>query len=166
MMTLVVRVCSPLIVATAKGSGKPASRGERYVRWGTAQVRTEDITLVEAVGGDDCGLSALFRGAEGSHALVMRRLGWPAPSMVTMRRQTAGALRRGSSGGRRCWETRRRGATGRLSELAGVRVCSQRRRRWPRGAAENCVLLAAGCWLLGCWRGLLRRAWLSTMSRG
>ena len=45
----------------------------------------------------------------------MRRLAWPAPSMM-MRRQTAAArLEAGGS------------ATGRLSEPAGVRVCYQRR---------------------------------------
>ena len=65
MMTLVVRVCSPLIVATAKGSGKPG-RCERGLAGGRHQVRTEDIALVEAIGGDDCELLAVGgRGAAG-----------------------------------------------------------------------------------------------------
>lgn len=36
-------------------------------------------------------------------------------------------------------------ATGRLSELAGVRVCDQRRRRWPWGAARGLAGAAEGC---------------------
>ena len=67
LMTLVVRVCSPLIVATAKGSGNPAAtsvsdkdRRGVYIMG----IRTEHIALVEAIGGNDCVLSA---------SLVLRR---------------------------------------------------------------------------------------------
>lgn len=85
---------------------------EWRISWGRARwVRTEDIALVEAIGGDDCSVLALLvlawehcarrRGVLGD-ALVTRRLGWPAASMVK-RRQTAAAgreewcLRRGGS---------------------------------------------------------------------
>src|SRR5690242_176707 len=92
-----------------------ASAGAR-----TGQVRTEDIALVEAIGGDDCVVLASSRGpacvaalcaaasseqraarGEGD-ALVTRRLGWPAASMVMRRRRRllvegCGCLRRGGS---------------------------------------------------------------------
>jgi hypothetical protein len=64
-------------------------------------VRTEDIALVETIGGNDCALLAVDtdtdtdararRGALG-HALVMRRLGCSAGFMVVNR---AGRLRLG-----------------------------------------------------------------------
>jgi hypothetical protein len=58
-MTLVVLVCSPLIVATAKGSGKPGhimlALVSAYPHAGNMRPLTEDISLVETIGGDDCG---------------------------------------------------------------------------------------------------------------
>ena len=69
---------------------------------GVPHVRTEDIALVEAIGGDDCVLLALTLPNGVVHALVMRRLGWPAPSMM-VRRQTAAGRQRwtrcGATGG-------------------------------------------------------------------
>ena len=56
LITLVVRVCSPLMVATAKGSGKPAghvSGVPKLVGWSRL---TENIALVEAICGDNCSL--------------------------------------------------------------------------------------------------------------
>lgn len=62
-MTPVVFVCSPLMVATAKGSGKPTGRSVDFVRRqaGSRGELTEDISLVEAVGGDDCS-GLVYRG--------------------------------------------------------------------------------------------------------
>lgn len=55
--TCVVFVCSPLMVATAKGSGNPAdgvSTSATTTRHrGRTQLHTEDISLVETIGGDD-----------------------------------------------------------------------------------------------------------------
>jgi hypothetical protein len=53
-MTPVVFVCSPLMVATAKGSGNPAGWLVEGVRRQARMELTEDVSLVEAVGGDDC----------------------------------------------------------------------------------------------------------------
>lgn len=55
-MTPVVFVCSPLMVATAKGSGNPAEQCQSMAAGTSGRRRgalTEDISLVEAVGGDD-----------------------------------------------------------------------------------------------------------------
>lgn len=53
-MTLVVRVCSPFMVATAKGSGNP-EKWSIAGRWAVGGGRlTEDIAFVQAIGGDDC----------------------------------------------------------------------------------------------------------------
>lgn len=87
-MTLVVRVCSPLIVATAKGSGKPAVHDKPELLYVETYQRTEQIALVEAIGSDNCWLSAgPFEAQRGNgdgvvDALVTRRLGWPAASML------------------------------------------------------------------------------------
>jgi hypothetical protein len=56
---------------------------------------TENITLVEAVCGDDCSLLAAvlalsLRGSSREDALVMRKLGWPAPSMMLSIRRGGG----------------------------------------------------------------------------
>lgn len=63
-----------------------------HVRWAgcTARpegARTEDIALVEAIGGNDCDVLEVLEQANGvlesrADALVMRRFGCPAPSMV------------------------------------------------------------------------------------
>jgi hypothetical protein len=54
LMTEVDCVCSPLTIATANGSGKPGG-GVRglSVGAGTRQKHTENITLVQTVGGND-----------------------------------------------------------------------------------------------------------------
>ena len=55
-MTEVVRVCSPPMVATANGSGNPATKSIPVV--GHISIHywlTEDITLIEAVCRDDYG---------------------------------------------------------------------------------------------------------------
>ena len=55
-MTLVVLVCSPFIVATAKGSGNPEGRtSARHVLSGAWDrgAHTKDIAFVETVGGDN-----------------------------------------------------------------------------------------------------------------
>ena len=55
LMTDVVRVCSPEMVATAKGSGKPKLRSVPLQGSSSRSIpRTEDIAFVEAVGGNDC----------------------------------------------------------------------------------------------------------------
>lgn len=61
LITPVVFVCSPLTVATANGSGKPERGSARRVLWIEA-IRTEDITLVEAIGGNDYGWSGVREG--------------------------------------------------------------------------------------------------------
>jgi len=57
--------------------------------------RTEDITLVKAICSDDCSLlAAVWKGQHqelGGNALVMRRFGWPTPSMLpAIRREGVG----------------------------------------------------------------------------
>jgi hypothetical protein len=57
LLTLVVLVCSPLIVATANGSGKPALVNRLLSLRKTGEgggERTEDISFVEPIGCDDC----------------------------------------------------------------------------------------------------------------
>ena len=56
---------------------------------------TENITLVKAVCGDDYNLLAAVlalssRGSLREDALVMRKLGWPAPSMMLSIRREGG----------------------------------------------------------------------------
>jgi hypothetical protein len=52
--TVVVLVCSPLTVATAKGSGKPETvRGGLGA--GIRNLHTKDISFVESIGGNDYG---------------------------------------------------------------------------------------------------------------
>jgi hypothetical protein len=55
--TVVVFVCSPLIVATAKGSGNPGEDGQRLDQSNQQSSKpgapTKHIPLVEAVGGND-----------------------------------------------------------------------------------------------------------------
>lgn len=64
-MTLVVFVCSPLTVATAKGSGKPGARDHTEGQHATYEKKcmegqiknetlTKDIALVEAICCDNC----------------------------------------------------------------------------------------------------------------
>lgn len=52
LMTDVVRVCSPPIVATANGSGNPTTVS-RHIGRVIESKPTEDITLIEAVCCDD-----------------------------------------------------------------------------------------------------------------
>lgn len=60
LITPVVFVCSPLTVATAKGSGKPVSIGQQVrARCTVALILTEDISLVETVSCDDCEATLL-----------------------------------------------------------------------------------------------------------
>lgn len=56
--TAVVCVCSPLIVATAKGSGKPVKGSVTVVALKAVGYgeHTENIALIKAIGGDDCRL--------------------------------------------------------------------------------------------------------------
>lgn len=151
-----------------------ASAGAR-----AGQVRTEDIALVEAIGGDDCvvlavdlrvcvqhcarrraassekrearGAGAEVLGAEVlGDALVTRRLGWPAASMVMRRRR------------RVLVEGLRVSASGRLSELAGVWDCYQRSVVAARGLAVGCKRQGRrrtgnGRWATGDGRGNRRR---------
>lgn len=58
LITLVVRVCSPLMVATANGSGKPVDGVSGVSKLVGELGHTEYITLVQAICGDDCNLSA------------------------------------------------------------------------------------------------------------
>lgn len=60
LITPVVLVCSPPIVATANGSGKPVRKEHELVSYTPSILRssplTEDISLVQAIGSDDCGV--------------------------------------------------------------------------------------------------------------
>ena len=77
-------------------------------------IHTEHIALVEPIGGDDCIVSVSSRGprepvVEGrSDILVMRRLGWPAPSMMRgyAAHQQGAQVRKGGS-----WRRRSRGGS-------------------------------------------------------
>ena len=77
MITDVVLVCSPPIVATAKGSGNPAR--QMLVIEASARFKsdfTKDITLVEAVGGDDyLHISSNPNDSTTKPILVTRRFG-------------------------------------------------------------------------------------------
>lgn len=62
LLTVVVLVCSPLMVATAKGSGKPDVVSEMQAgKWKRkalvskqeGRTHTKDISLVQTIGGDD-----------------------------------------------------------------------------------------------------------------
>jgi hypothetical protein len=76
-------------------------------------IHTEHIALVEPIGGNDCEASVLWsgsrgvEGAMGDDVLVMRRLGWPAPSMM-----------RGCAAQQAGWGVRRRGS-GRQRQRGG-----------------------------------------------
>ena len=62
LMTEVVRVCSPPMVATANGSGNPAIRSTPVLYNRVKEPRlTEDITFVETVGRDDYECSVLIQ---------------------------------------------------------------------------------------------------------
>jgi hypothetical protein len=58
LITPVVLVCSPPIVATAKGSGKPIRIHHKpmscLARVLQGSPLTKDISLVQAIGSDDC----------------------------------------------------------------------------------------------------------------
>lgn len=85
-MTVVVFVCSPFNVATAKGSGKPTSRQRQpSIREGS---HTEDITLVETIGGNDCMIISIrLRRREAEFGiLVSRRLGCLSMASVSWNR--------------------------------------------------------------------------------
>ena len=92
-MTDVVRVCSPLIVATAKGSGNPTTQslaGDAVAGW---SLRTKDIAFVEPIRGNDClFVSRVLDSIATSIILVTRRFGAlstisasPAKSILVVR---------------------------------------------------------------------------------
>jgi hypothetical protein len=102
----------------------------RAASGGQRQVRTEDIALVEAVGGDDCALLAPCLGQGGLARTGDAQVG------------LASSVHDDAQAGGGCSLVLVRvlvlslSATGRLSELAGVRVCDQRSAS-PWGAARG-----------------------------
>ena len=68
-MTAVDRVCSPPMVATAKGSGNPISRSTLLKSTFRAWNLTEDISSMQSISGYDCGPSASkAMGMKGEHS--------------------------------------------------------------------------------------------------
>lgn len=138
MITPVVLVCSPLMVATAKGSGKPATCHQHPLSPPFLPVsRTENISLVQSISRNDCvscqytlqwhSVLAILRLLLDS--LVTRRLGCEGSSMMTTNYRSAPPSAR-----RRDYSTMHGG-------LARKTIA---RRRW-RGS------LAKGCRCRGCW---------------
>jgi hypothetical protein len=117
LMTPVVFVCSPLMVATAKGSGNPVKQqsqrwldsatpttagtgryelDDRYGLDGGRRQLTKDISLVEPVGGDDCVPVSIQRrtAAQAATAAALTR-----HAQVGLRREVGHGVFRALGGG-------------------------------------------------------------------